>query len=58
MMFAALLAAIIGLRGWALYFATITMWIPICILGTILAKRLFPPKIELYRPQDLTLFPR
>ncbi|MCI0422005.1 MAG: hypothetical protein L0312_22715 [Acidobacteria bacterium] len=53
----AVISFAVGLRWFWLYLATMTLWIPISIVGGILVKRLISPPIRVYEPKDFSLNP-
>ncbi len=55
----ALLCLALGLRGIALYLATIALWFPILLLELILLLRVLPPpKIKMSHPRTRDVAPR
>jgi hypothetical protein len=54
-LFPALLLAGVGLRGLRLLVAVLVAFVPVLYVATNFIKYLFPPRIELYLPEDGTL---
>jgi hypothetical protein len=48
MLAAAILASAVGLGGLSWFFAILVLWIPVNVLGLIVVKRYFPPRLRPY----------
>jgi hypothetical protein len=58
LLISAVLSVTMGLRGVILCFVTVILWVPINILGLVMMRSIWPPKIERCLPKDLRLFQR